>query len=450
MLHDALALDALEFTLLPEAEMPRRPAPRSPRTAATRRLRVLALLALVAPGLANAATWPADADWDAFSQSGVGVGDILGDGQNNGREVVGDSTDPAVFWYFDVTDFMFRFRLDDDPLQSAGNLRGYGWGLLLDTDGDFSAYEYAYMVDGIREEIVVAQNTSPGTTGDPSDPADTDLYLVATSYAVGGNVQVTEADTTFNGTADYFLDFALPVSVIAAYGLDDVSISYIAGTSSSARSLSVDLAGCDDAAGCTLADAALDPVNLDDLDGDGLTDAEEATAGTDPADDDTDDDGLSDGDEVIIHGTDPLDDDSDDDRLLDGEEVLTTGTDPLDADTDDGGVSDGDEVLSDGTDPLAGGDDIFDPDTDGDGLTDGEEGLLGTDPLDADTDGDGLSDGGGVGDGDEVDAGTDPNATDDDAPLAGTYVGGCSTSGADGSAALGLLAAAALLARRRR
>lgn len=383
--------------------MPGRPAPRSPRTAATRRLRVLALLALVAPGLANAATWPADADWDAFSQSGVGVGDILGDGQNNGREVVGDSTDPAVFWYFDGTDFMFRFRLDDDPLQSAGNLRGYGWGLLLDTDGDFSAYEYAYMVDGIREEIVVAQNTSPGTTGDPSDPADTDLYLVATSYAVGGNVQVTETDTTFNGTADYFLDFALPVSVIAAYGLDDVSISYIAGTSSSARSLSVDLAGCDDAAGCTLADAALDPVNLDDLDGDGLTDAEEATAGTDPADDDTDDDRLTDGTEV-----------------------------------------------SNGTDPLAGGDDIFDPDTDGDGLTDGEEGLLGTDPLDADTDGDGLTDGEEVDDGDEVDAGTDPNATDDDAPLAGMCVGGCSTSGADGSAALGLLAAAALLARRRR
>lgn len=70
-----------------------------------------------------------------------------------------------------------------------------------------------------------------------------------------------------------------------------------------------------------------------DTDGDGLSDVEEATLGTDPADADTDDDGLA-----------------------DGEEVDETGTDPLDGDTDDGGVIDGDE-LAVGTDPFDGGDD---------------------------------------------------------------------------------------------
>lgn len=80
-----------------------------------------------------------------------------------------------------------------------------------------------------------------------------------------------------------------------------------------------------------------------DSDEDGLTDAEEALYGTDPADADTDDDGLLDGTEVVMaDGTglpDPLDPDSDDDGLLDGEEVML-GTDPANPDTDGDGVED--------------------------------------------------------------------------------------------------------------
>lgn len=69
--------------------------------------------------------------------------------------------------------------------------------------------------------------------------------------------------------------------------------------------------------------ALIDP----DTDGDGLTDSEEATHGTDPDNPDTDGDGLSDYDEVITHGTNPLNPDSDGDTLLDGEEI-TQETDP--------------------------------------------------------------------------------------------------------------------------
>ena len=107
-----------------------------------------------------------------------------------------------------------------------------------------------------------------------------------------------------------------------------------------------------------------------DADGDGLSDAEEATIGTDPADADTDDDGVPDGAEPspttdtdgdgLINALDP---DSDDDGLSDGTEMGygcddpatnpasmgcvpdgdlgATTTDPTKADTDDGGKADG-------------------------------------------------------------------------------------------------------------
>ncbi len=64
-----------------------------------------------------------------------------------------------------------------------------------------------------------------------------------------------------------------------------------------------------------------------DLDGDGLTAAEEAELGTDPTEADSDGDGLDDGVEVDDHGTDPLVDDTDGDGYLDGEEV-DGGTNP--------------------------------------------------------------------------------------------------------------------------
>ena len=145
-----------------------------------------------------------------------------------------------------------------------------------------------------------------------------------------------------------------------------------------------------------------------DADGDGLSDAQEATLGTDPANPDTDQDGLLDGGEVTA-GTDPTLADSDGDGFGDNAEVVN-GSDPNDpasvpageptVDTDGDQLTDAQEAEL-GTNPeLA--------DSDGDGLTDFAEvgfepgSATGTDPLVVDTDGDG------VGDGDEVANGTDP------------------------------------------
>ncbi|TAL19964.1 hypothetical protein EPN90_02020 [Patescibacteria group bacterium] len=64
-----------------------------------------------------------------------------------------------------------------------------------------------------------------------------------------------------------------------------------------------------------------------DTDGDGLTDAEEQSFGTDPSKTDTDGDGLTDFEEVRTWQTDPLNPDTDGDGYQDGVEVKN-GYDP--------------------------------------------------------------------------------------------------------------------------
>ena len=113
-----------------------------------------------------------------------------------------------------------------------------------------------------------------------------------------------------------------------------------------------------------------------DVDGDGLSDVDEAAYGSDPLNRDYDADGLLDGEEVYVHGTDPLNNDSDGDGLLDGEEVNQFGTSSVSSDADGDGIVDDDELFVYGTAA-----DAFD--TDGDGIGDGEEVFIyGTNPLD--------------------------------------------------------------------
>ena len=140
-----------------------------------------------------------------------------------------------------------------------------------------------------------------------------------------------------------------------------------------------------------------------DLDGDGLTNADEVKAGTRIDVADTDGDGLTDGQEVHVYHTDPTKADTDGDGLSDGFEVHTSQTNPNKADTDGDGLTDNLEVRKYGTDPN-------NPDTDGDGLTDFQEvTIYHTNPLVADTDGDGISDAA------EVNKyHTDPNSKDTD------------------------------------
>jgi len=91
-----------------------------------------------------------------------------------------------------------------------------------------------------------------------------------------------------------------------------------------------------------------------DTDGDGLSDDEEASLGTDLQSADTDGDGLDDGYEQRTSQTNPLIADTDGDILTDGDEVNVWQTDPTKTDTDGDGFTDGQEVQN-GYNPLGDG-----------------------------------------------------------------------------------------------
>ncbi|OLZ42512.1 hypothetical protein A6E15_16770 [Natrinema saccharevitans] len=85
-----------------------------------------------------------------------------------------------------------------------------------------------------------------------------------------------------------------------------------------------------------------------DRDGDGLSNEEEISLGTNPRYSDTDGDGLTDLEEVREYDTDPRSADTDDDGLSDSEE-FELETDPLDPDTNANGVVDGNETYTTST-----------------------------------------------------------------------------------------------------
>ncbi|HEU0031098.1 MAG TPA: thrombospondin type 3 repeat-containing protein [Kofleriaceae bacterium] len=249
----------------------------------------IATLALAARAEA-AVTFPGDASYIPLACEGTRMTDLYADeaGALMERDIVGDLGAPAGFRASDATNLYLRLRLDQDPAP-GGAVRPFSWGFEIDLDGNLTDYELLILVSGIGGAGMVSVFTNNTVTlpNDPNDPADQPAVM---AFAFADNGRSTIAgDSSFGGDDDFFLDFAIPWSVLAPLGLDhDTPIFVWAASSSTDNSLNGDFACHDGATGDPLLDAIASDGTVGDptldTDGDGFTDAEEVSAGSDPLD----------------------------------------------------------------------------------------------------------------------------------------------------------------------
>jgi len=179
------------------------------------------------------------------------------------------------------------YRWDGGQIDSGNNTitENGGWyhvAMTWDNQGNRTAYIDGQHISG-----------SPATTSISEFLAGNRWYL--------GNDPCCP-NRTFNGKFDDFAMFDVALTA------SDIAKIHQAGRAS----VNVDV---------------LVQIGVQDIDDDGLTDAEEEALGTSPINGDTDGDGLGDGEEVNTYSTNPLDPDSDGDGSPDGAEIELT-TDP--------------------------------------------------------------------------------------------------------------------------
>lgn len=195
----------------------------------------------------EAMAWPTTGQWVPIYRGGLYLQDANGDASGS-RNIVSDANNPAAYMFNDGTYIHFRLRLDADPSGQGGQglLQPYGWGVVIDTNMNPANYEWLLMLDGISQNEVIGlwQNTSQRMLGDPADSAE----ILAASIPVSGNIQVSMANTAFNGNTDYFLDWRFPYATFKQFtGLTDYSpLRLFFGSSNNANSLAADLVGASD------------------------------------------------------------------------------------------------------------------------------------------------------------------------------------------------------------
>ncbi|MFC2024292.1 PKD domain-containing protein, partial [Chloroflexota bacterium] len=183
---------------------------------------------------------------------------------------------PAIFYHYDETTWntsstgyaYFREQVEGNPIQTNGTYKNSSWVVLYDTDDD-SAYEVLVSLNGkpaaaANEKVELWTNAGTTTlVWSPvlNDPADT----LRVSYSVATHSQVTPT-----GTA-YFVDWAIPLSDLATWGVSSASTAIFFTTSQDGNNFNKDHPNCYECSNPT-ADAATDDADkCDDPQGGAVT-----------------------------------------------------------------------------------------------------------------------------------------------------------------------------------
>jgi hypothetical protein len=231
----------------------------------------IVLVLLLAPAAAHAqVVFPADSAYVPLKCGSANMTDAFADesGALNERDIVGDSGAPAGLRASDSTNLYLRMRLEEDPAPN-GQVTQFSWGMELDLNDNVNNYELLILVEGIQGmagTVQLFKNTTTTQPNDPNDPAD---QPAVQTYTFANNARtITAPGSNYGGSADFFLDFAVPWSALIPLGLDHDTPTHVwAASSSSPNGLNGDFACHMGGSGpATLSDAASDPTTGDPTD----------------------------------------------------------------------------------------------------------------------------------------------------------------------------------------
>jgi len=179
-----------------------------------------------------AAQATANPDFDSVTWTPLGcqAADPITHTSPNNFDFVGDATYPSAYFAHDGAYLYFRYRMDGDPAGSGGFAQGAWVALMQVPSGDPFQYQYELALNGKTDTIEIWQNT---TAMDISfnplfhDTPESKIFSQKYNLANGTTFNTTPLarrlptgdGSNFDGTPDYFVDFAFPVSVMVANGL---------------------------------------------------------------------------------------------------------------------------------------------------------------------------------------------------------------------------------------
>lgn len=204
------------------------------------------------------------------------------------RDIVGTDEAPAAARASDDQYLYLRMRIDGDPFPAPPAKPSTArWAFLIDSDREPRTYEAAIVIDAPSKTVTLHRNTAVSTIDSPDDPPDDPPVA---SFPVATHARSTGAGTSIGGTADWFLEVAMPWSSLEPLGITrSSSVIFWVVTSATAGKLDGDLACHDGRVGRPNFSGIPAPPRTApdpdlDSDRDGWPDAVEIERGTNPND----------------------------------------------------------------------------------------------------------------------------------------------------------------------
>lgn len=215
--------------------------------------------------VASGQTFP-DMNWLPLAQTDVNgvpqtIGDVSGDSPGS-RDIVGSAEFPMAYVQSDATHLYFRLRINESIMQSPTNLRPYGWGCVIDVDGNTSSYEFSAILDGVSQpdSVKLWHNLVQDMSNNPTDMAEVLVHSYSGLWQPGpayGYAREQLADSSFPMGADYFADWAIERDQLGIGPLNP--LRFACGTAADGEKLSQDFS-----AGANLPELFSDPVICDE------------------------------------------------------------------------------------------------------------------------------------------------------------------------------------------